>query len=47
MERAKTKRKILFKHLDGQALSTGLLRLYALIYTDVRKILQSKSKGAR
>jgi hypothetical protein len=44
-ERAEAERRVLCKHLEGKALFTGMLRLYALMHREMRDSLLNTSKG--
>jgi hypothetical protein len=43
-DRAEAERRVLCKHLDGKALFTGMLRLYALTHREMRDSLLNTSK---
>jgi hypothetical protein len=40
--KAEAERAVLCKHLDGKALFTGILRLYAAIHREMNETLQSE-----
>jgi hypothetical protein len=44
-DRAEAERRVLCKHLEGKALFTGMLRLYALTHREMRDFLLNTSKG--
>jgi hypothetical protein len=44
---AEAKKSVLYKHMDDKALFTGMLRLYVVIYREIKNILQPRGAQAK